>query len=397
MNSTGSSGAMESEVALKLTTKIFRESNGLVYVSYIVSDDDLTMRAHFQHESSGPKEKLDDDIPQPSFCADPSYRIKVMSKPIDEFVTKAKQAPVEHLFNDHQWCHKDWCWAKGLDNKRHEMICLIVTAAPEVSSPAPSTGTGGDGVLMISTAKVVNPAVCASIDTECEESAAAVVLSPSPSVATSGDGVPLPSTAEVVNPTALPYSDDDFDPYIEENSSDSGSDDEKILLESIDEVDEVNNNEYFSKIDIHDDAAKLFSTTEPEDMRKRELALMERNEKGYYRSKIEHAELYSQISAAYQPYTTKGMLEQLRHPCSTQENEAMNQSVAAYAPKGNTYYLTNSLDTRVCIAGSIQILGYLKFWTRVFHEPHIEMDLNLCKHLQSKDKVKKKKSIKHKE
>ena len=131
-------------------------------------------------------------------------------------------------------------------------------------------------------------------------------------------------------------------------------------------------------------------------MRKRELALMERNERGYYRSKIEHAELYSQISAAYQPYTTKEMLEQLRHPWSTQANEAINQSVAAYVPKGKIYSLTNSLDTRVCIAGSIQILGYLTFWTRVFHELHIDMDLHLCKHLQSKDEVKKKKSIKQK-
>ena len=100
---------------------------------------------------------------------------------------------------------------------------------------------------MPSTAKVVNPAVCVIIDTELEESAVAAVLSPPPSATTSGDGVPFPSTAEVVNPTALPYSDDDSDPYVVENSSDSDSDDEKMLLESIDEVDEVNNNEYFSK------------------------------------------------------------------------------------------------------------------------------------------------------
>ena len=44
--------------------------------------------------------------------------------PIDEFVAKAK-APVEHLFNDHEWCNKDWCWVKGLDERTHEMICTI--------------------------------------------------------------------------------------------------------------------------------------------------------------------------------------------------------------------------------------------------------------------------------
>ena len=88
------------------------------------------------------------------------------------------------------------------------------------------------------------------------------------------------------------------------------------------------------------------------------------------------------------------MIEQLRHPWSTQAKEVMKKSVAAYAPKGKTYPLTNSLDTRVCIAGSIQILGYLTFWTRIFHELHIDMNPNLRKHIQSKDEVKKKKSVK---
>ena len=90
INSTGSSGAMESELVLKLTTKIFRESDGLVYVSYIVSNNDSTIQAHLQHKSSGPESKLDDDIHQPSFYADLSRRIKEMSKPIFKMVTNTK-------------------------------------------------------------------------------------------------------------------------------------------------------------------------------------------------------------------------------------------------------------------------------------------------------------------
>ena len=72
----------------------------------------------------------------------------------------------------------------------------------------------------------------------------------------------------------------------------------------------------------------------------------------------------------------------------------MNQSVAAYAPKGRTYSLTSSLDTCVAIAGGTQIVGYLSFWERVFEALDLDMDDNLRKHLKSKDKHKKKKSKK---
>ena len=125
----------------------------------IVSDDASSMRAHLQHEGVGGK--LRGVIPEPIFCADPSHRIKVMSKPIFKMVTKTKdptkckqinalrvkkytgcmiyknknlclkefaihaKAPIEHLFNDHQWCHENWCWAKGLDKRTHEFICSV--------------------------------------------------------------------------------------------------------------------------------------------------------------------------------------------------------------------------------------------------------------------------------
>ena len=58
---------------------------------------------------------------------------------------------------------------------------------------------------------------------------------------------------------------------------------------------------------------------------------MKRNEKGYDRSKIGHAELYRDISVAYQPYITPRMLSQLLHTRSTQTNEAMNQFIVTYA------------------------------------------------------------------
>ena len=33
---------------------------------------------------------------------------------------KAK-APVEHMFNSHEWCDLEWCWAKQLDDKQLEL------------------------------------------------------------------------------------------------------------------------------------------------------------------------------------------------------------------------------------------------------------------------------------
>ena len=139
----------------------------------------------------------------------------------------------------------------------------------------------------------------------------------------------------------------------------------------------------------YDDSAQLFTSAELEDLKIRKSSLNDRNEKEYYRSKIEHADLYRDISAAYQPYITKDMLSQLRHTWSTQTNEAMNQSVAAYAPKGKTFSLTSSLDTCVAIAAGIQVLGYLQFWELIFGTLDVHMDANLRKHLQSKDKHKK--------
>ena len=157
--------------------------------------------------------------------------------------------------------------------------------------------------------------------------------------------------------------------------------------------DECIDNEYFKEIsETHDDAANLFTSAELEDLKKREAALMERNEKGYYHSKIDHADLYREISAAYQPYITEDMLSQLQHTWSTQGNEAMNQSVSAFAPKGKTYSLMTSLDTRVAIAGGIQIVGYKTFWELVFHAMDIDMDDNLRKHLANKDKHKERKT-----
>ena len=94
------------------------------------------------------------------------------------------------------------------------------------------------------------------------------------------------------------------------------------------------------------------------------------------------------MTTSFKTYITPDMMKQLNHPHSTNPNESMNTSVAAFAPKGKTYSLTASLDTRVAIAGAIQVVGYFNFWKQVFDEFGITMDVNLRLHLETRDKVK---------
>ena len=123
-----------------------------------------------------------------------------------------------------------------------------------------------------------------------------------------------------------------------------------------------------SGFDFNDVDEAIFTPVEMEKLKDKEKDLLERNAKGYYRCKVKHAKLYEEISTAYAPYITKPMLLQLSHGWSTQKNEAMNTSVASYAPKHKHYSTTTSLDTRVAISGGVQVLGYHTFWSRIFHQ-----------------------------
>ena len=72
----------------------------------------------------------------------------------------------------------------------------------------------------------------------------------------------------------------------------------------------------------------------------------------------------------------------LHHNNNTQMNEAMNTSVAKYAPKVKSY---SSLQTRVAIAAGIHNVGKHKFWKRAFHIFNIPLDSNLSDILHGQD------------
>ena len=71
---------MEAALALDLVKEMHSKSNGSVHISQIVSDDDSTMRSLIKHKECHDKGQLPISVPQPVFLADPSHRIKVMSK-----------------------------------------------------------------------------------------------------------------------------------------------------------------------------------------------------------------------------------------------------------------------------------------------------------------------------
>ena len=163
VNHTGSSGSMKASVVLDLTKYIFNNSNGEVYLNALVNDDESTMRSLLQHCTNHEIGKLPIEIPQPIFLADPSHRIKVISKPffkmvdktkdptkcktidalrlkkylgcyiyknshldLNEFVMKSR-ASIEYLFNCHEWCDSEWCYAKALTEKLQDVAKSLVS------------------------------------------------------------------------------------------------------------------------------------------------------------------------------------------------------------------------------------------------------------------------------
>ena len=137
--------------------------------------------------------------------------------------------------------------------------------------------------------------------------------------------------------------------------------------------------------DYVNEGAGLFSVSELEDLKMKERVLAERNERGYYRSKDRHPNTYKITSEAYQKYITHEHLQMLHHPWSTQPNEALNRSVSAFAPKDRTFSKTESLRTRIDIAGAIRNVGNEEFIRRIFSKLGLNFDPNLKKFLRSID------------
>ena len=406
VNWDGASGAMEAGVALELCIALHDSSSFNIYIESVCSDDDSTMRAHLQHEKHGGK--LPDRIPTPTFLADPSHRIKVMASPffkmaqgeskdpmrckkidamrlkkyigcwiyqnrnlpIDQLLRKAK-APVEHLFNCHEWCDAEWCWAKQLDDKELELTNLHSKQMQE--------------------RQIQEEDYESDLSTSSWETIDSNNSIQSPRTTTDP-----PSTTNP--PTTTPPCDgmiasDDDEDYFDPTEIDEESEPEIEADVGLDE-DELKECSFFAKYnETYDCDQLIFTPSDLDEMKMREKVMMERTERGYYRSKIRHEKLYLEIMEEYDRFITRPMLLMLNHTYSTQKNEAMNTSVASLAPKTKHYCTTNSLLTRVGIAAACQILGHAEFWSKVCLSMDFTIDANLLSLLLQRDKHKQKKSI----
>ena len=89
-NYDGSAKTMEVDVALHLYKELYQNSNKKLYLKAIVADDDSSMRSLLKHKSLYPKGRLPEDMLGPDWLADPSYRTKVVAKPICLLVSLSK-------------------------------------------------------------------------------------------------------------------------------------------------------------------------------------------------------------------------------------------------------------------------------------------------------------------
>ena len=78
----------------------------------------------------------------------------------------------------------------------------------------------------------------------------------------------------------------------------------------------------------------------------------------------------------------------LSHPYLTHSNEAIVQSVSAFAPKKKIFSRTESSDTKIVVATGVQILGCNVFWDEIFQEFGMVMEPYLRKYFLNMEKEK---------
>ena len=100
-NFEGNSKRMEASYILKVVEDAFH--NRFFIVDIVPGDNDITVQAVLDHTLivvrvrvlKTSKVKLDEEIPEPSFLADPSHRVKVVAKHIFSIVNESRAQKCE--------------------------------------------------------------------------------------------------------------------------------------------------------------------------------------------------------------------------------------------------------------------------------------------------------------
>ena len=294
-------------------------------------------------------------------------------KPFEEFVRNA-QAPIEHLFQDHTFCDKSWCYAKNISeslhdaitnsvqtkcNAQHENETHLFDSQEQFRTDADDHESSTKGPIREFSYEDLEKQWVKALDLDS-------------SIFEDDEG----------------SDNDEFKPI----DTDDGSSDEEVDELDPEVVDELN---YEVAIcDVLDDyniERTVFADSELEDLKLKEKILLERGDRGYYRNKLDHENAYEEICKAMKPYLTRENLKMLHHPHTTQSNEALNKSVSAYAPKHKHFSTTKSLEARVGVAASIQIDGYHHLWQELYDKFTLNFDESISLGLSTMDKYKKRK------
>ena len=111
-----------------------------------------------------------------------------------------------------------------------------------------------------------------------------------------------------------------------------------------------------------------------------------RERKGYYKDKTKHSDLYSLLNQIIKSYSTEEKIKEIKHPHSTQKNEAMNTSVLQVAPKNKNISRSTRLHTNIGTKVCTTSVGYEEFSRRLF----IECDLDTKQYEQTMKHMRKK-------
>ena len=193
--------------------------------------------------------------------------------------------------------------------------------------------------------------------------------------------------------------DNDTDELIDDDDEVLGDEDVFVddLYDEGNVVDLLKNEDKILKIlNDYETEDLVFTDGELSDLKTKEQMLMERNNRGYYQCRHKHAVVYKKIMETLEPYLSDENLRQLFHPYHMRHNEALNKSVATYAPKHKIFSMTESLSTRVGIVAGLQILGYHYFWRRVFDYFNICFDNHLSNVLTKMQQKKSRQQVRSK-
>jgi hypothetical protein len=114
------------------------------------------------------------------------------------------------------------------------------------------------------------------------------------------------------------------------------------------------------------------------------------NGERYYRCPVKDADLYKVLTKIVSRFVSLDRLKEVSHGMDTQVNESFNNTASWLAPKNKMYCGTTSLSNRISIGLGIVSLGFLQYFTRLYHALGIAMTPNIVHFLQVKDKQRSK-------